>query len=143
MGSVRVVRSDELIEGTAQTDGLLRQEAISATSAGSQRLWMGRSVLEAGGRTAPHHHGESETAVYVVSGRGRWRLQDKADSYYEAGPGDFVLIPAYLVHWEENSSGSEPVAMIVARSGPDASVANLDVGETERDAPSASGTSTG
>jgi uncharacterized RmlC-like cupin family protein len=123
---VTVVRGDSLSSDTAQTSGLERFEAISAKRLGAKSLWMGLSVLTAGMRTGVHHHGESETALYVLSGTGRWWIGDRLDVAREALAGDFVFIPPNVVHWEENGSPDTPVVMIVARSTQDAIVVNLD-----------------
>jgi uncharacterized RmlC-like cupin family protein len=123
---VSIVRSDDLSDETPQTRGLQRFEAVSAKRLGSQDLWMGLSVLPAGGRTGVHHHGVSETALYVLSGVGRWWVGEALDQAREAHPGDFVYIRPNVVHWEENASDTEPVQMIVARTTQDAIVVNLD-----------------
>jgi uncharacterized RmlC-like cupin family protein len=122
---VHIVRADDLSDQTPQTAGLQRFEAVSARRLGSQDLWMGLSILPAGGRTGVHHHGESETALYVLSGVGRWWVGDRLDTMREARPGDFVYIKPNVVHWEENASATEPVRMIVARTTQDAIVVNL------------------
>jgi uncharacterized RmlC-like cupin family protein len=122
---VTVVRAGDLSDETPQTRGLQRFEAVSAKRLGSEDLWMGLSVLPAGGRTGVHHHGESETALYVLSGVGRWWVGDALDQAREAHPGDFVYIRPNVVHWEENASDIEPVRMIVARTTQDAIVVNL------------------
>lgn len=122
---VQVVRADELDGDTAQTPGLQRLEAVSARRSGARRLWMGQSVLPPGLRTGVHHHGDSETALYVASGVGRWWVGDRLDEACEAHAGDFVFIPPGVVHWEENAGGDEPVVMIVARSTQEAVVVNL------------------
>lgn len=126
MADVEVVRYDELDPQTPQTAGLKRFEAISAKRLGARELWMGTSVLEPGLRTGVHHHGESETALYVLRGTGRWWVGDRLDQARTARAGDFLFIPPHVVHWEENVSDSEPVEMIVARSTQDAIVVNLD-----------------
>jgi uncharacterized RmlC-like cupin family protein len=123
---VQVVRGDELSDDTPQTSGLQRFEAVSAKRLGSTDLWMGLSVLPPGSKTGVHHHGQSETALYILSGIGRWWVGDRLDAKREARPGDFVFIPPNAVHWEENASDTEPVQMIVARSTQDAIVVNLD-----------------
>ena len=123
---VRVIGPDERDTRTGQTPGLQRFEAISARMAGSQRMWMGYSVLEPGGRTGVHHHGESETGIYVISGVARWWVGDRLDEVREANAGDFVFIPPHLVHWEQNASDTEPVEMVVARSTQEAIVVNVD-----------------
>lgn len=123
---VQVVRPEDLSDDTPQTSGLQRFEAVSAKRLGSQDLWMGLSVLPPGEKTGVHHHGESETALYVLSGVGRWWVGDRLDAKREAHAGDFVFIPPNVVHWEENASDTEPVRMIVARSTQDAIVVNLE-----------------
>lgn len=123
---VRVVRSGELDANTGQTAGLKRLEAISSRRTGATALWMGYSVLPPGGKTGVHHHGDSETAVYVLRGAGRWWVGDNLDQAREGRAGDFVFIPPGVVHWEENASDTDPVEMIVARSTQEAIVVNLD-----------------
>jgi len=119
------MRAADLSDDTPQTSGLQRFEAISSRLSGAGKLWMGLSVLPAGSKTGVHHHGESETALYVLSGVGRWWVGENLDQAREAHAGDFVFIPPEVVHWEENGSETEPVHMIVARSTQDAIVVNL------------------
>jgi uncharacterized RmlC-like cupin family protein len=123
---VHVVRADDLSSETAQTSGLKRFEAVSAHRLGSHDLWMGLSVLPPGSKTGVHHHGQSETALYVLNGVGRWWVGDRLDQACEAHPGDFVYIKPRVVHWEENASETEPVHMIVARTTQEAIVVNLE-----------------
>lgn len=122
---VTLVAAADLDSDTAQTPGLQRFEAISAKRLGSKNLWMGKSVLPAGSKTGVHHHGESETALFVLSGVARWWVGDRLDQAREARAGDFLFIPPHVVHWEENASATEPVVMIVARSTQDAIVVNI------------------
>lgn len=123
---VQVVRAANLGTDTPQTSGLRRFEAVSAARLGARELWMGLSILAPGGRTGVHHHGKSETAIYVLSGVGRWWVGDRLDQAREAHPGDFLYIPPDAVHWEENGSTTEPVVMVVARSTQDAIVVNIE-----------------
>ena len=123
---VRVVGPDERDSGTAQTPGLQRWSGVSAALTGSSKMWMGYAVLEPGGKTGVHHHGESETAIYVVSGVTRWWVGDRLDDVREARAGDFVFIPPGIVHWEQNASDDEPVHMVVARSTQEAIVVPVE-----------------
>jgi uncharacterized RmlC-like cupin family protein len=124
---VRVVGPEERDTRTAQTPGgLKRWEAVSSRLTGSQRMWMGYAVLEPSGKTGVHHHGESETAIYVLSGVTRWWVGDRLDDVREARAGDFVFIPPDVVHWEQNASDTEPVEMIVARSTQEAIVVPVE-----------------
>ena len=73
-----------------------------------------------------HHHGESETAIFIISGVTRWWVVDELDDVREARAGDFVFIPPGKVHWEQNASNTEPVEMVVARSTEEAIVVAVD-----------------
>src|ERR1700712_2850474 len=57
-----------LIGQTTQTSGMKRLEAISGKTVGAKSLWMGQTHVPASTASANHHHGGSETAIYVVSG---------------------------------------------------------------------------
>jgi uncharacterized RmlC-like cupin family protein len=125
---VVVVHPEDLDSNTGQSPGLLRLEAVSGATVGSRWIWMGYSLLAPGLVTGVHHHGESETALFILKGRGRWWIGENLSDPREAGPGDFVFIPPNVVHYEENCSDSEGVQMIVARSTQEAIVVNLDDG---------------
>ena len=117
MSEVRVVRVDDLDERTAQTAGMLRRTAIDRQSVGSEKLWVGVVTLEPATSTGAHHHGDCDSVVCITSGRITIRWGDRLEKRAEAGPGDFIYIPAQLVHQEINESESVPVASIVVRSG--------------------------
>lgn len=127
MSEVRVVRAGDLSDATAQTPGMQRAAAIDRASVGSEKLWVGRVTVSPDAKTGPHHHGDCDSVVCITAGRVsiRWgeRLQERA----EAGPGDFIYIPARLVHQEINE-GNDEVDSIVIRSG-DNVVVNVDVPE--------------
>jgi len=115
-----------LDRGTAQTPGMTRYEAISGRSAGSERIWMGENHVAPGVRSADHHHGESETGIYVVSGHPTFVfLRDGAEVAIETSPGDYVFVPPFTPHREENRSADEEAVVVLARSTQNAIVVNL------------------
>lgn len=85
-------------------------------------MWMGYAVLDPGGMTGVHHHGDSETAIYILSGVTRGGSATSWTRSGRARAGDFVFIPSGIVHWEQNASHTDPVEMIVARSTQEAIV---------------------
>ena len=62
------IRGGELRGDTGQTSGMTRWEAISGKSTGAEKLWMGQTHVAPGARSGDHHHGEAETAIFVLSG---------------------------------------------------------------------------
>jgi uncharacterized RmlC-like cupin family protein len=72
-----------------------------------------------------HSHTNCETAVYVPSGRGYAYYGEEMDGYVEAGPGDFVYIPANLAHVVGCPVGGEPLEYVVARNAPEEIVVTL------------------
>jgi uncharacterized RmlC-like cupin family protein len=111
---------------TAQTPGMTRFEAISGRSAGSGLIWMGENHVAPGVRSADHHHGESETGIYVVSGHPAFVfLRDGVEVTIQTSPGDYVFVPPFTPHREENRSADEEAVVVLARSTQDAIVVNL------------------
>jgi len=120
------VRGGELRGDTAQTPGMTRLEAISGRSAGSSRIWMGRTQLAPGAQSGDHHHGATETAIYVVSGTPAFVFADgDQEIRLQATPGDYIFVPPYVPHREENPGPDEAV-VVIARSSQEAVVVNLD-----------------
>lgn len=115
-----------LAGATAQTPGMTRLEAISGARNGSQRIWMGETHVAAGVRSADHHHGDSETGIYVVAGHPRFVfLDDGVVTQIEASPGDYIYVPPFVPHREENPSRDEDAVVVIARSTQEALVINL------------------
>jgi uncharacterized RmlC-like cupin family protein len=120
------IRAGELSGDTGQTSGMARREAISGRSAGSEKLWMGQTHVAPGAKSGDHHHGEAETAIYVVSGTPAFVFADGDEEIrLDTKPGDYIFVPPYVPHREENPGADEAV-VIIARSSQEAIVVNLD-----------------
>jgi uncharacterized RmlC-like cupin family protein len=129
MSAIRVVKPNERDASTAQTPGMTRVAGVSAGTCGSSGVWMGQFTNEPGFRSGAHHHGDVESAIYVLSGRLRMRWGDRLEHEAEAAAGDFIFVPARLVHQEINASKSEGVVAILARGGQENVVVNVEVAE--------------
>lgn len=112
---IQVVRGDEISDRTAQTPGMLRKTAIDGASVGARTLWVGRVTTEPGMKSGAHHHGDSESAIFVVSGRVRMLFGEGLGKSADAGPGDYLYVPPNCVHIEMNASDTETADAIVIR----------------------------
>ncbi len=120
------IRSGELTADTAQSSGMRREEAISGRTVGSDRLWTGRTTVAPATNSADHHHGESETSIYVVSGHPEFVfLEDGTERRLRTGPGDFVYVPPWAPHREENPDPDEDAVVVISRTTQEAIVVNL------------------
>ena len=124
------VRGENLRWDTAQTSGMRRREAISGKTVGSERLWMGQTHVAPDTQSANHHHGESETAIYVASGHPEFVfLEGEGDEAREVRlrtrPGDYVFVPPFVPHREENPDPDEEAVVVIARTTQEAIVVNL------------------
>jgi uncharacterized RmlC-like cupin family protein len=91
--------------------------AISGSTVGSQRLWMGMVENPPASSTDNHHHGASEAGIYVVSGHPVFVFHDGTGEVRLAGhPGDFFLVPPFVPHREENPDPTEPAVVVIART---------------------------
>jgi len=122
---LRHVPASELTGDTGQTGGMTRREAISGKSVGSEKVWMGQTHVGPGSASANHHHGDSETAIYVVSGHPVFVFaEDGHEVRLTPEPGDYVFVPPFTPHREENP-GEDEAVVVIARSSQEAIVVNL------------------
>ncbi|WP_245955536.1 cupin domain-containing protein [Nonomuraea fuscirosea] len=120
-----------LIGRTSQTSGMTRVEAISGKTVGARNLWMGQTHVTAATASGDHHHGASETAIYVVSGHPVFVFLDveghePVEHRIETGPGDYVFVPPFVPHREENPDPDTEAVVVIARTTQEAIVVNLD-----------------
>ena len=117
-----VIRGPGAASDTAQTRAMERRPGITPDS-GASKIWMGLVSGAPNERGPVHHHGEAETAVYLLSGHVRVYYGEDFAEWVEAGPGDFLFVPAHIHHVEANPY-DEPFQGVLAR-GPDNIVVNL------------------
>lgn len=92
---------------------------ISRNTTGARGLSMQLVVLPPGGSCHPHLHIGSESAIYIISGRTSNKFGPALAQTIEAGPGDFIYVPANEYHQGCNMSDTDPVIAIVARNDSD------------------------
>ena len=124
---VKIIPSDRLDSNTPQTPGMTRAAAINRAMAGANKLWAGSVTIHPNAKTAPHHHGELESIIYIVGGKARMRWGEKLEFIAEAGPGDFIFVPPFVPHQEINANAGEPLVCVVVRSDQEPIVVNLDI----------------
>ena len=123
------VAPSQLVGDTAQTRGMRRVEAISGRTVGSRDLWMGETHVPVATNSGDHHHGHSETAIYVVRGNPVFVFRDEENEGEEVrlatSPGDYVFVPPWVPHREENPSADEEAVVVIARTTLEAIGVNL------------------
>jgi uncharacterized RmlC-like cupin family protein len=121
---LKVVRSVDLSEATAQTDGAVRRAGVSRENTDASRIWLGKVHTPPGYASEAHHHGEAETGGYVLKGRAYLLVGDGFHERIDLEEGDFVFVPPHLPHVEGNASDTEELIWMTART-PDNIVVNL------------------
>ena len=124
MTDIRITRGDDLDPNTPQTPGIYRLAAINEHLSDASRMCAGIMLAEPYTASTVHHHGEQETIIYVLGGRGQVRWGRHGERCETVRPGDFILIPAYVPHQELNPT-ADMVTWVVIRSGPQPVVVNL------------------
>ena len=83
---------------------------------------MGQSHVGGRLRSADHHHGASETGIYVVTGHPVFVfLEGGEERHLRTSPGDYIYVPPFEPHREENPEDEEAV-VVLARSTQEAIV---------------------
>lgn len=129
MNELRVIRAGQLSTETSQSAGMRRRAAVSGELVGALALWMGETRVAPSTASQPHHHGQSETGIYVVSGAPAFAFRDERGVLVrlQTRPGDYVYIPPGVPHIEENPSPDEEAVVVIARTTQEAIVVNLSV----------------
>ncbi|MFJ6466955.1 cupin domain-containing protein [Streptomyces sp. NPDC091387] len=127
---VHHIRADALDGDTAQTGGMRRFAAVSGKTVGAEKLWMGQTHVAPATSSSDHHHGESETAIHVVSGHPEFVFLDDSGGEPEevrlrTSPGDYIFVPPFVPHREENPDPTAEAVVVIARSTQEAIVVNL------------------
>jgi uncharacterized RmlC-like cupin family protein len=107
-----------------------RREAISNATVGSKNLWMGETHVAPATGSGNHHHGVSETGIYVVSGHPEFVFLDESgeepvERRLQTGPGHYIFVPPWVPHREENPDPEERAVVVIARTTQEAIVVNL------------------
>jgi uncharacterized RmlC-like cupin family protein len=123
--SISVVHPDQFSAGTSQTPGSRRLAAISPALGIHSSLWGGTFLVEPGSQTGIHHHGAQETVAYVLAGESYIQWGERGEHSLTARAGDFLHVPAWLVHREINRSKDTPFRWVVIRSTSEPIVVNL------------------
>lgn len=112
---------------------MARFAAISGDGVGARALWMGRTHVAPRAASGPHHHGHSETGIYVVSGTPSFVYRDgDREVRIRTAPGDFVYVPPFVPHVETNEDSDEEAIVVIARTTQEAIVVDLESLDAER-----------
>lgn len=122
---ITLIRADEIRSETAQTANCLRLVGVDA-NVGASKIWMGRVRNVGGEWSSAHHHGEAQTAGFMLSGNARIYFGEDYAEYIDMAPGDFCYVPPLIPHIEGNLSDTEPCEFLTART-PANIVVNLTV----------------
>jgi uncharacterized RmlC-like cupin family protein len=126
-GSLRVIKPGDRQPDEA-SGSMLREVAISGPI-GAAHLWVGYVELGPGMVSSIHHHGEAESAIYLISGRARFVGGEALDDVLDAEAGDFIWVPPLVPHVEINPSDAETTRAVVVRSMQENIVFNLPTPE--------------
>ncbi|TMF42579.1 MAG: cupin domain-containing protein [Chloroflexi bacterium] len=104
-----------------------RMAALSGDTVGSRAIWMGETHVAPGVSSGPHHHGESETGIYVVSGNPEFIYSEEGHEVRVlTKPGDYVYVPPFVHHIESNANSDQEAVVVIARTTQEAIVENLE-----------------
>jgi uncharacterized RmlC-like cupin family protein len=111
----RIARATVLAQAGQNAD-MERAIAVSSETVGSRGLYTSIVTTAPRGRTEVHHHGECETSIYILRGQARFYSGEALGDIVDADEGDFVYVPAYEVHVEENRSDSDDLVVLLSRN---------------------------
>jgi uncharacterized RmlC-like cupin family protein len=124
---VHRVPADGGTNDTVQTSGMARTATICKTTVGAEMIWMGRTVMAPQAVSGAHHHGDNETAIFVVSGTPEFIYwEGEREVHVPTTSGDFVFIPPHVPHIESNAHSDQEAVVVISRSSQQGIVQNVE-----------------
>ena len=113
--------ADEIVTVRPLTTSTSKQRlkqfvGISGANSGARGLSMNRVVIPPGGQAAAHRHVGSESAIFLLAGSVKTFYGPCLERSVINQTGDFLFIPAGVIHMPVNLSASEAAIAIVARN---------------------------
>jgi uncharacterized RmlC-like cupin family protein len=105
------VRVEKAADNGGEIGSIVRRSAIDEPT-----LWAGVSTVLTGASTGWHHHGSNTTVFYMLAGSLTVEHGDDPAESATAEAGDFVVVPAGVVH-REVVLGDRDVEAVVIRYG--------------------------
>ncbi|MEX1046169.1 MAG: cupin domain-containing protein [Actinomycetota bacterium] len=116
---VRLIRPGERV-ADPPLPGMIRETAVATDG-----MWAGLARTRPEMDSGWHHHGDYESAIYVVSGALWMHFGAEGEETLDAEPGDFIFVARGAVHRETNPTGEES-EIVVVRAGFGQPVFNVD-----------------
>jgi uncharacterized RmlC-like cupin family protein len=110
--SARLVSADEAFLGSEE--GIEFWRGVDSEAQGTQ-AFLARARCAPGTRIPPHWHSE-DTIAYLAEGKAVFRSGDDLADVHEMGAGDWLFVPAGMVHVEETPADSSG-DFLYARAG--------------------------
>lgn len=107
------------------TPGMVREQAFAADD-----RWVGVVRTEPGVESGWHHHGDTDTYIYVISGAMELEFGPGGRELLRVGAGDYAHVPRGLIH-RERTLPDEPAEAALVRIGTGAPVVNVEGPEPE------------
>jgi uncharacterized RmlC-like cupin family protein len=104
---------------------MVREQAFA-----TEDRWVGVVRTEPGVRSGWHHHGDTETYFYVLSGAMELEFGPGGHERLRVSAGDYAHVPGGLIH-REGTTPDQPAEVALVRIGAGAPVVNVEGPEPE------------
>lgn len=106
----RIIDSAVIDKDAQYEPPLIIAFGVDEKSVGSKTITMGRTIIPPKGRNQRHYH-VCDATFYVIKGRLRLYM-GKDSTEHKARAGQFVYIPAGVIHGVENLSDSDTAELV-------------------------------
>jgi uncharacterized RmlC-like cupin family protein len=103
-------------ENCRDWNGIHYQVGLSEKNVRARQLSMNVATIPPGGVAAAHIHVGFEVMLYILQGRVRHEYGEGLKQVVENTAGDFIFIEPGVPHEVFNTSSTDPVVAVVARS---------------------------
>jgi uncharacterized RmlC-like cupin family protein len=116
MPDVRIIHPDQR-ETEIASGAMTRIAGVSESLTGATGIHLATATIPPGCASSAHIHLNCESALYIISGRGKFMVGEDLKTAIDFGPGDYLFVPPGAPHQPVND-GDEVIEMVVARNTP-------------------------
>ena len=117
MRKAKVVKGKDLKFETGREPPLMNKKGINSSTVENPGLKINRTLVPPGARNQRHYHTNCDAGMHIINGRLKMFLgPDHEMEEVVAEKGDFVFIPAGVIHGLMNVSDTEPAELLAAKN---------------------------
>jgi len=118
MRKAKVVRGGDVAGSKKEEPGIIGRMGINSKTVDNPHLTQGHAIIPPSSRNQRHYHVRCDAAMHIVKGRLKMFFgPDHEQEEVIVKTGDFIFVPAGVIHGLQNPSDTEEAELVSSYGG--------------------------